>query len=95
MDMTGLIFEGSNMFNDVVNNINGKLHGPQDRCNHYKEFDIDAIYGKLMFKEMEWRVQNGILFIGAEFDDLYMGRPQIWSETESTLAKPGQFGSQP
>ena len=44
-----------------------------------------------MFKQMEVMIVDGLMFFGAEFDDLYIGRAQTWSDVEATLVKPGQF----
>ena len=96
LDPRGMWMDNSGMYQNNANSINNNyLHREDDTNNRRKEFELPSIYGKLMFKEMEFTLTDGMLMFGAEFDDLFIGRAQTWSEVEKTLVKPGQFLNQP
>lgn len=60
--------DNSEAFGDIKNDINGYF-GQRHK-----------MYNTLVFfEEMEVEINNGLLFAGATFDFLYLGRPQDWN----------------
>ena len=80
MDEREILMDNSDAFNEAKDHLtNDYLRNVDSRNNRYKEIKWN---GYLMFKEMELKIVDGMMFFGAEFDDLYIGRVQNWSEIE-------------
>lgn len=75
MDPREVMLDTSDSFVDFRNYItNSILRDVDNRGNRYKK--IAAIgWDSLIFKELEVKLVNGLMFIGAEFDDMFIGRP--------------------
>jgi hypothetical protein len=84
----------SDKFNGIRNGFNDKLYkgGFDGRGNLYKEI---LWHGYFMFKEIEIVFYQGMIFAGAEFDDLYIGKVQNWSAIEKTKVPEGRYKPQP
>jgi hypothetical protein len=85
-DVNSLLAVSSDEFNDRRDWFNGNiLKGSDDQNNRHHE--INWIKGFFVFREMEMKVVDGLLFFGAEFDDMYIGRPQNWGFDNSLGTK--------
>jgi hypothetical protein len=84
-DLDSLWMSTSDLFNSIKNGFNDRLYqgGFDGRNNRYKEIVWN---GHFMFKELELRLVDGMLFAGAEFDDLYIGKVQNWSAIQKIKA---------
>ena len=73
LDTREILRDDSHKIQDMQNFINNVIL----RDINAKENRIKHIY-ELYFDEFEVKIVDGLLFAGATFDPLYLGRPQNW-----------------
>jgi hypothetical protein len=83
MDPREVELDTSQAFEDFRDFLaNEILTGTGSRNNRFPEL-IDGIW----FRQLELKLVPGLMFLGAEFNDLMIGRPQNWSSVRDMTFK--------
>lgn len=73
LDIREILKDDSQACVDYKDDVNSKyLMDEAARANRYKKVK------NFFFEEMELKVVDGLIYFGASFDDLYLGKPQTW-----------------